>query len=106
MSSTLSVGADYDLSSPGLREAAQSAGHWRHESGPVDFARAFSAAFQGLSLSSKQQPANRLAVGRALLQAKAKDGASVRASCWAWARTHEACIILRLFKIHCFCGSE
>ena len=74
MSSTLSLGTDYDLSSPGLKEAAVAAGHWKEDSGPLDFAKAFSATFEGLSLSDKQQPTSRLQCGRALLQDKAKGG--------------------------------
>jgi hypothetical protein len=76
MSSILSIGTDYDLSSPGLQEAAQAEGHWKAEDGPLDFTKAYNATFEGLSLSEKQQPANRLACGKALVQEKAKSGRS------------------------------
>lgn len=74
MSSILSLGTDYDLSCPGLAEAAESGGHWKADNGPVDFAKAFNATFEGLSLSDKQQPVNRLRCGKALLEDKAKTG--------------------------------
>ncbi|XP_076460460.1 secernin-3-like [Babylonia areolata] len=78
MSSTLSIGTDYDLSSPGLKEAAAEGGGGAHgkssSPGPVDFTKAFDAVFEGLSLSEKQQPSHRLQCGRALLQAKSKKG--------------------------------
>lgn len=74
MSSTLTIGTDYDLSSPGLKETAESSGHWKAENGEVDFAKAFNATFEGLSLSEKQQPTNRLQCGTELLQSKAKAG--------------------------------
>lgn len=75
MSSTLSIGTDYDLSSVGLREAAvECGGHCKSNAGPVDFTKAFDAVFEGISLSEKQQPHHRLQCGRALLQSKSKNG--------------------------------
>ncbi|KAL8600519.1 hypothetical protein ACOMHN_005013 [Nucella lapillus] len=76
MSSMLSIGTDYDLSSAGLREAAAESGtHCKSDSGsPVDFQKAFDAVFEGLSLSEKQQPSHRLHCGRAVLQTKSKKG--------------------------------
>ncbi|KAL8600550.1 hypothetical protein ACOMHN_005044 [Nucella lapillus] len=79
MSSMLSIGTDYDLSSAGLREAAAESGtHCKSDSGSlVDFQKAFDAVFEGLSLSKKQQPSHRLHCGQAVLQTKSKKARSV-----------------------------
>ncbi|KAK7108928.1 secernin-2-like [Littorina saxatilis] len=94
MSSILSLGTDYDLSCPGLAEAAESGGHWKADNGPVDFAKAFNATFEGLSLSDKQQPVNRLRCGKALLEDKAKTGKVTVSDLFDLLRDKESCVNL------------
>lgn len=92
MSSVLSIGTDYDLSSPGLKEEAEKSGHWKGDSGEVNFAQAFNATFAGLSLSERQQPQNRLRCGRQLLQARAAKGNISLSDFFEILRDKESCI--------------
>ena len=48
------------MTSDDLSAHAQSTGHWKSYDGPVNFAKAFSANYEGFSLSDAQLPKNRL----------------------------------------------
>ncbi|XP_069110921.1 secernin-3-like [Argopecten irradians] len=68
ISGVLSIGTEMDLTSPALTDAAISAGYWKADQGPLDFAKAFEAEFSGLSLAETQLPRNRLKKGRELME--------------------------------------
>jgi len=48
------------MTSENLTAQAQSEGMWKAEDGPIDFAKAFGSQYEGISLSDKQKPENRL----------------------------------------------
>ncbi|XP_033761907.1 secernin-3-like [Pecten maximus] len=68
ISSALSIDMEMDLTSPGLTEAAISAGYWKADQGTFNFAQAFDAEFSGLSLAETQLPSNRVKKGRELME--------------------------------------
>jgi hypothetical protein len=56
---------DYDQLSPGLVEKATAAGHWK--SGNFNFKHAFSAEYDGLSITETQKPEHRQTDGEKLM---------------------------------------
>lgn len=72
--STLSIGTDAEMTSENLSTHAQSRGFWKPEDGPVNFAKAFSAEYAGISLSDKQLPENRLKCAKHKLKQASDEG--------------------------------
>lgn len=72
MSSCLRITDDYDQLSPGLVEKATAAGHWK--SGNFNFKHAFSAEYDGLSITETQKPEHRQTDGEKLMTNMSKDG--------------------------------
>ena len=66
-SSCLSIETDADMTSDNLCEHAQSPE-------PVNFAKAFSAAYEGISLSDAQLPENRMKSMKQLLESASQNG--------------------------------
>lgn len=58
--SALTIGENADMTSENLTAQAQTEGFWKPEDGPLDFAKAFASSYEGISLSDKQTPENRL----------------------------------------------
>lgn len=73
-SSTLTIGTDADLTSENLDANAAATGNWKLEDGPVNFAKAFSSEYPGISLSDSQQSSNRLKCGQTMLLNSSKQG--------------------------------
>ena len=73
-SSLLTIGTDADLKSEGLENHAETCGCWKSEDGQLNFAKAFTAEYAGISLSDKQRPENRLQYGRKLLENLSTEG--------------------------------
>ncbi|KAL4222116.1 Secernin-2 [Mactra antiquata] len=73
-SSALSIGTDAEMTLADLSTHAQSAGYWKAEDGPLDFSKAFSAEYAGISLSDKQMPSNRSKTLNDSLDKKSKEG--------------------------------
>jgi hypothetical protein len=48
------------MTSPDIYAHAQNGGFWKAEDGPIDFGKAFSSEYAGISLSEKQTPEQRL----------------------------------------------
>ncbi|WAQ94172.1 SCRN3-like protein [Mya arenaria] len=60
VSSSLTIGTDADMTSLDLSSQAQNSGYWKADDGELNFAKAFSADYPGISLSEKQTPGHRL----------------------------------------------
>lgn len=73
-SSLLTIGTDADLKSEGLKDHAETCGCWKSEDGDLNFAKAFTAEYGGISLSDKQRPENRLQGGRKMLENMTREG--------------------------------
>ncbi|KAH3715407.1 hypothetical protein DPMN_058116 [Dreissena polymorpha] len=58
--SKLTIGTNADITSPDISAYAINGGFWKAEDGPIDFAKAFSSEYGGISLSEKQTPEHRL----------------------------------------------
>lgn len=82
--STLTIGQNPDLMSDNLTAQAQAEGHWKADDGEFDFAKAFSAEYEGISLSDKQKPDNRLNFMQNMLRSMSDGG--IR-SCNIWQDT-------------------
>ncbi|XP_046549938.1 secernin-2-like [Haliotis rubra] len=74
ISSTLTIGSAFDVSSSGLREKAKAEGYWKPEDGDFNFTKVFGASFTGMSLSEAQVASNRLQKGKELLEAASNEG--------------------------------
>lgn len=106
MSSCLRITEDYDQLSPGLVEKATAAGHWK--SGNFNFKLAFSAEYDGISITETQKPEHRQTDGEKLMTNMSKDGKcsiyikapfifSLRGEVWA---THQRYAIGQCFIAH------
>ncbi|WAQ94176.1 SCRN3-like protein [Mya arenaria] len=60
VSNCLTIGTEADIMSPDILAQAQNGGYWKADDGELNFAKAFSADYPGISLSEKQTPGNRL----------------------------------------------
>lgn len=70
----LTIETDADLKSDNLSAQAQSCCVWKSEDGPVNFSKAFSAEYPGISLSEKQMPDNRLQFVKRCLESASNEG--------------------------------
>lgn len=65
------------MTSENLTAQAQSGGFWKSEDGPINFCKAFSADYPGISLSEKQMPDNRLQCATRSLEAASNEGSQL-----------------------------
>lgn len=73
-SSALTIGQNADMTSENLTAQAQAGGFWKEEDGPIDFVKAFSSQYEGISLSDKQKPENRLNFIQNMLRSISDEG--------------------------------